>query len=112
MDFPEELRKELVLSFKFKRTRASWEPMRKRPDILRLTNQDCSQQYREPQLLGNLDHAFVEVRVYDEKGINVAGGASVLGDCEDAKARCEAFLNSLLKKTPGHEKDSFYLGSF
>jgi hypothetical protein len=110
MEFPEELRKELALSFTFKRTIASWKPMRKRPDILRLTNQDCSQQYREPQLLGNLDHAFVEVRVYDDKGINTADGANILGDWEDAKARCEAFLNSLLKKTPGHEKDSIYLG--
>jgi hypothetical protein len=90
--------------------RASWEPVRERPEIVRLTNQDCSQEYREPKLLGNLDHAFVDVRVYDEKGINVASGAGVLGDWEDARARCEAFLNSLLKGTPGHEKESIYLG--
>jgi hypothetical protein len=110
MGFPEELRKELVLSFKFKRTTASWKPMRKRPEILRLTNQDCSQDYREPKLLGNLDHAFVDVRIYDEKGINTAGLANILGDWQDAKARCEAFLVSLFKKTLGHKKDSIYFG--
>jgi hypothetical protein len=108
MEFPEELRKELVLSFKYKRTKGLWKPVQERPDIVRLTNQDCSREYREPKLLGNISHAFVDLRIYDEKGIKVAGGAGVLGDWKDAQARCEAFLDSLLKRAPGHENESVH----
>ena len=82
MGFPEEVRKELVLSFKFKRTRASWKLTKKRPKSFG-GKSGLQPRYREPKLLGNLDHAFVEVRIYDERSIHIAvNGARRLGGCQ------------------------------
>lgn len=106
MGFFKQLRKELVLSFKYKRTRGKWKQVQKLPEIVRLTNQDCSQQFQEPKLFGSLAHAFVDLRVYDERGINITDGVGMLGEWDNAKVRCEAFLDSILKTTPGHEKES------
>ncbi|HVU48327.1 MAG TPA: hypothetical protein VHD85_19515 [Terracidiphilus sp.] len=92
VSFPVKFKKEMVLWFKYKRANAAWKRVTERPGVLRLTNHDCSEEYREPILLGNLADGFVEVRVYDEQGIDIANESTLLGNWEQARVRCDQFM--------------------
>mgnify|MGYP003476240496 CR=1 FL=1 len=103
--FPEEFKKELVLCFKFMRTGTKWTQHSYGPMIVRLPTKDCSNAYREPELLGSIDDAIVEVRIYDELGIDIRNDPTLVGDWKSVLKRCEEFLEAECKKAPGHECD-------
>jgi hypothetical protein len=92
MIFPEKLKKELVLSFKFRRVGAAWKCDREKPNVLRLVNHDCSQEYRDPQLTWSRNRSMIEARVYDDIGIDITNPDTLLGDWAQAKSRCEELL--------------------
>lgn len=92
MSFPPELKKELVLSFKFRRVGLVWRQISDQPEVLRLANQDCSRTYAAPLLLWSPSRLTVEARVHDELGIDIANVGSFLGDWTSAKRRCEQML--------------------
>src|SRR5688572_13346192 len=106
MAFPERLKKELVLSFKFRRVGTNWKQEHDCPAVIRVATQDCTQEYREPKILGNIDDGFVEVRIYDDQGIEIANGPNLIGDWKNAVERCEDFLECAIKRTPGHANDA------
>jgi hypothetical protein len=108
MVFPERLKKELVLWFKFRRVSTNWKREHECPGVIRIAAQDCRQEYQEPKLVGNIDDGFVEVRIYDDQGINIANGPKLIGDWSHAVKRCEDFLESEIKRTPGHAKDAVH----
>jgi hypothetical protein len=92
MSLPAELKKELVLSFKFRRIGTVWKPINDKPEVLRLSNQDCSRAYADPVLIWSQSRTTVEARIHDEMGIDIANAGSFLGDWTGAKCRCEELL--------------------
>lgn len=92
MPFPVELKKELVLSFRFRRIGTLWKLVSDKPEVLRLTNQDCSREYSDPVLISSPTSSTAEVRMYDELGIDTSNVGSFLGDWRRAKRRCEELL--------------------
>lgn len=92
MSFPAELKKELVLSFKFRRVGPVWKHADDKPEVLRLTNQDCSQDFSDPVLVWGESRLTVEARIYDEMGIDITNTPLLLGDWTRAKSRCEELL--------------------
>jgi hypothetical protein len=92
MSFPAELKKELVLSFKYRRIGTVWKLVHDKPEVLRLSNQDCSQAYGDPVLVWRQGRTVVEARIHDGMGIDIANAGSFLGDWTRAKCRCEELL--------------------
>ena len=92
MSIPGEFKKELVLSFKFRRAGMTWKRISERPEILRLTNHDCSQEYCNPRLIWSPGRLVVEARIYDDSGIDLTNAATLLGDWSKARNRCEELL--------------------
>jgi hypothetical protein len=92
MSYPAVLKKELVLSFKFKRVGASWKHAQQTPKVLRLANHDCSREFSTPLLIWGQSQLTVEARIYDDIGIDIAKATSLLGDWEAARRRCEELL--------------------
>ena len=90
--FPAELKKELVLSFKFRRIGAGWKHVQDKPEVVRLTNHDCSQEFRDPVLIWSPSRMTVDARIHDEIGIDITNARSFLGDWLRAQMRCEEFL--------------------
>ena len=106
MVFPERLKKELVLWFKFRRVGTNWKQEDECPGVIRVATQDCRQEYREPKLLGNINDGFVEIRIYDDQRIKIANAPNLVGDWRNAVKRCEDFLECAIKRTPGHAHDA------
>jgi hypothetical protein len=92
MSIPEKLKKELLLAFKFRRVGTTWKRAHDQPEILRLTNHDCSQEYRNPRLIWSQSRLVVEARIYDDVGFDLMNGATLLGDWLKARSRCEELL--------------------
>lgn len=90
--FPAELKKELVLSFRFRRIGSSWKCVQGQPEIVRLTNHDCSQEFSDPVLIWSPSRMTVDARIHDETGIDITNAGSFLGDWLGAKVRCEESL--------------------
>ena len=92
MSYPAVLKKEVVLSFRFKRVGASWKHAHQAPKVLRIANHDCSREFSTPLLIWGQGHLTVEVRIYDDIGIDIANATSLLGDWGAARRRCEELL--------------------
>ena len=92
MSFPAELKRELVLSFRFRRIGTVWKQVSDKPEVLRLSNQDCSRAFSDPVLIWSQGRFTVEARIYDELGIDTSNVGSFLGDWGTAKRRCEELL--------------------
>lgn len=92
MSYPAILKKELVLSFKFKRAGTTWKHARHKPEVLRLTNHDCSLEFSTPLLIWGQSCLTVEARIYDDAGIDITNATSLLGDWAAARSRCEELL--------------------
>lgn len=105
MAYPLELKHELVLCLKYRRLLAVWSQADDQPVVRRLPTKDCSQEYREPQLLGNIQDGYVEIRLYDDEGIDITNEPSLLGDWTNAMKQCEVFLESEAKIISGFESD-------
>ena len=104
-EYPEKLKHELVLWFKYRRVGAVWSRAGE-PEVLRVATQDCSQLYREPTLVGTLDDGVVEIRLHHAVSIDISNPPSLLGDWRRAERICEAWLESELQKVPGRKNDS------
>jgi hypothetical protein len=80
----------------------TWRRARELPEILRLTNHDCSQEYQNPRLIWSPSRLVVEARIYDESGIDLSSGGTLLGDWRNARSRCEELLTAELQRSePG-----------
>ena len=98
MSIPEEFKKELVLSFRFRRVGITWKRAHEQPEVVRLVNHDCSQEYRNPRLIWSPSRLTVEVRIYDNIGIDLTNTATLLGDWRKARNRCEELLEGELRQ--------------
>ncbi len=103
--FPEQLKSELVVCFRFSLVGKTWKRRDVRPTIVRLANQDCNLAYSSPKLLGRLDDAEVEVRLHDDAAIDITCEPTLLGDWNDALVRCEDSLEAECRTAPGHAED-------
>jgi len=102
---PEELKNELVLCFSFRLIGKIWKRATDRPQIIRIANEDCRSIYQLPALIGAVDGAAVEVRVYDERAINVLNDPVPVIDWSNTLCRCKNALISKCREITGHESD-------
>jgi len=92
MSFPVTFKYEFVLSFKFTQVGSTWKRTQESPRVVRLTNHDCRQEFREPGVIWSQSRAVIEVRIYDDLGIDITNAGTLLGDWTRAQTRCEEFL--------------------
>ena len=71
MPVPDKYKKEIVLSIRYKRVGNEWKHATNEPGVLRIANRDCSRDFCDPVLVGNLANGFVEVRIYDDDAIDI-----------------------------------------